>query len=126
MTNSILTSIKGLLGISESVTGFDQELIVFINAAFAALNRIGVGTTTIFSISDATQTWDLFLGESGDFETVKTAIYLRVRLVFDPPQVGYILDSMKKMLEEYEFQLSVQASNILIDATPVIISEEGE
>ena len=126
MSTSILTTIKGLLGIGESITGFDQELIVFINAAFAVLHRIGVGTTTIFSISDASQTWDLFLGASGDFETVKTAIYLRVRLVFDPPQVSFVLDSMKKMLEEYEFQLSVQASNILIDATPVDILDTGD
>lgn len=126
MENSILISIKGLLGIGENVTAFDHELIIFINAAFAALHRIGVGTSTIFSISNASQTWDQFLGASTDFETVKTAVYLRVRLVFDPPQISFVLDSMKKMLEEYEFQLSVQASNILIDATPVVILETGE
>lgn len=125
MPNSILTSIKGLLGIGEDVTGFDQELIIFINAAFAALYRIGVGTSAIFAISNATQTWDQFVGASTDFETVKTAVYLRVRLVFDPPQTSYVLDSMKKMLEEYEFQLSTQASNILIDATLVVL-DTGE
>jgi hypothetical protein len=118
MNDSILTTIKGLLGIGEDVTGYDKDLIVLINAALATLHQLGVGTVTIFSITGDSQTWGDFLGESGDFEMVKTAIYLRTRLVFDPPQVGYVLDALKAMLKEYEFRLTVQASNILIDATP--------
>ena len=83
--DSILTSIKKLLGITEEDTSFDTDVIIQINSAFMILNQLGVGPEEGFIISDDMATWDEFLPEGKQLEGVKTYIYLKVKLVFDPP-----------------------------------------
>jgi hypothetical protein len=115
-----------MLGITEDVTDFDTELIVFINAAMGTLKFLGVGSALIFSISDATATWGQFLGESKLYELAKTYIYMKVKLAFDPPPMSYVLAAFQQIVAEAEFRLTVQADNAVIDARPIPIIEEGE
>lgn len=108
MESSILTSIKKLLGIEETYLHFDPDIIIHINSAFFNLNQLGVGPITGFRIEDATAVWTDFIGERLDLESVKSFIYLKTRLVFDPPQMGYLVDAIKDQIKELEWRLNVQ------------------
>ncbi len=103
---SILTSIKQMLGIGEEDTNFDIELIIYINGALMILNQLGVGTPG-YILRDASETWSDFLGARTDLELIKTNIYLRVRLVFDPPQNSFLVDAIKKQIEEYDWRIEL-------------------
>lgn len=115
MENSILTSIKKLLGIEAEYTHFDQDIIIYINSAFMGLNQLGVGPITGFRIADATATWEDFMGDRLDIEGVKSYVYLKTRLTFDPPQTGYLVDAIKDQIKELEWRLNVQAEGGIID-----------
>lgn len=106
---SILTSIKKLLGISEEDDSFDIDVIIHINTALFRLKQLGVGPSTGFSISSDEATWGDFLGESTDFESVKTYVYCKVRLVFDPPESSSTREAIKETIKELEFCLNVEA-----------------
>ena len=99
VTESILDSIKIMLGNSVDDTNFDTELIIFINGALAIINKLGVGPIG-YKISDNSNTWDEFLGDRTDLEEVKTNVYLRVRLAFDPPQNSFLVASIKEQIAE--------------------------
>lgn len=108
MKDSILTSIKKLLGITEEYEHFDADIIMHINSVFMVLNQLGVGPAKTFAISDKTATWDEFLGDNTDLEAVKTYIYMKVRLVFDSNSLGSaVIESMKALIAEYEWRLNV-------------------
>lgn len=124
--DSILSTIKRLLSIDETSTDFDQELIVFINSAMGILHMFGVGSATVYSITDKTTTWTQFLGASKDLELVKSYIYMKVRLVFDPPTPAYVLTAFQEAVSEYEFRLSMKVENAAIDARPIPSVDEGE
>lgn len=109
--DSILTSIKKLLGIAEDYTHFDGDIIIHINAVFMILTQIGVGPASGFSITSNTETWTDFLGDLTELEAVKTYTYLKVRLLFDPPTSSSILESMNRMISELEWRLNVQAES---------------
>jgi len=108
MDDSILTTIKQMLGYDENYTAFDTDIVVLINSTFLILNQIGVGPDEIFSISDKTAVWSDFLPDSVNYEAVKTLIYLRVKLIFDPPSSSYVLDAYNKQIEEYTVRLRDQ------------------
>ena len=99
VTESILDSIKIMLGNSVDDTNFDTELIIFINGALSIINKLGVGPTG-YKISNNSNTWDEFLGDRTDLEEVKTNVYLRVRLAFDPPQNSFLVTSIKEQIAE--------------------------
>jgi hypothetical protein len=105
---SILTSVKKLIGIEESYEHFDQDIIIYINSAFANLNQLGVGPTEGFNVESKTETWSDFIGERKDLESIKSYVYLKVRLIFDPPQMGYLVDAIKDQIKEIEWRLNVQ------------------
>lgn len=109
MNESILTSVKKLLGITEDYTEFDIDIIVHINTVFTILNQLGVGPTKCFSISDKSSVWSDFLGDSDDLELVKTYVPLKVRMIFDPPTNGNAMEATKRMIEELEWRLFVTA-----------------
>jgi hypothetical protein len=109
---SILTSIKKLLGITEDYTHFDPDIIMHINSIFVVLNQIGVGPEEGFRIEDKTSTWNDFLGNSIQLESVKTYVYLRVRLLFDSTTLSStVIESMKQTISELEWRLSVTVEN---------------
>lgn len=111
MVTSILTSIKKLLGIVEEDTNFDTDIIIYINSALFNLNQLGVGPSDGFYISDKTSLWSDFITTRKDLEGIKTFIYLKTRLLFDPPQMGYLVDAIKGQITELEWRLNVQVEN---------------
>ena len=104
---SILTSIKKLLGIEEDYTHFDTDIIMHINSVLSILNQLGVGPSEGYSIKDARATWDEFITDSTRLELVKTYVYLKVRLMFDPPSSSSAIESMKQLISELEFRIIV-------------------
>lgn len=106
--DSILESIKKMLGITSSYTVFDNDLIIHINSVFFILNQLGVGPKKPFSISGSSAVWSDFLGDSTDLEAVKTYVYLKVKLLFDPPSTSATIESINKLIAEYEWRLNVQ------------------
>lgn len=116
--DSILLLTKKKLGIAPEYTAFDEDVITDINSAFLTLTQIGVGPKTGFSISDESTLWTEFLGDAKNLEAVKTYIYMRVRLMFDPPTNSFTIESMKNQIAELEWRLNVEVE------TP--LHEEGE
>lgn len=110
--DSILTSIKKLLGITAEYTQFDTDLIIHINSVFSILTQLGVGPSTGFSIHDEYSIWTDFLPEDPRLEMVKTYVYLKVRLMFDPPDRSAVADAMKRQIDELEFRLNVAADQV--------------
>lgn len=110
--DSILQSIKKLLGPTEDYTHFDADIILHINSAFASLQQLGVGPEEGFTIQDAGATWQDYLGDEKTLEFVKTYIYLRVRMLFDPPTMGTVMEAMKEALRETEWRITVAAEEI--------------
>lgn len=111
--DSILTSIKKMLGIDEEYSRFDTDIIININSVFGVLNQLGVGPDDGFFIRDSTSTWDDFIPHltqnNTKFEMIKSYIYLKVKLLFDPPTVGAVMESTNKLISELEWRLKIQA-----------------
>lgn len=113
---SILTSVKKLLGIDKDYTHFDNDLIMHINSVFMVLTQLGVGPSEGFAISDANAMWSDFIGEDDkNFQAIKTYVYMKVRLMFDPPLSSAVLDSMSRTICELEWRLNVQVD--IVDST---------
>ena len=106
---SVLTTIKKMLGIAADYTHFDSDIIVHINSVLMTLNQLGIGPETPASIGSDMDTWDKILGDITNLEAVKTYIYLKVRLLFDPPTSSFVVDSMNRQASELEWRLNVQA-----------------
>lgn len=104
---SILTSIKKLLGIEEEYTQFDADIIMHINTVFLNLTQLGVGPDEGFFIEDDTAIWEDFIGDSSQLQAVKTYVYLKVKLLFDPPLSSSVIESMNRMIAELEWRLNV-------------------
>ena len=107
--DSILNSIKKLLGIPIEQDHFDTDIIIHINSVFAVLHQIGVGPSTAFRITDENDMWQSFTGTNLNIEDVKTYVYLRVRLLFDPPLSSSVLAAMERTVAELEWRLLIQA-----------------
>ena len=108
--DSILTSIKKLLGIQEEYTVFDVDIIIHINTAFAILNQLGIGPNEGFMIEGPNEIWDEYL-EDYNHTMVKSFIFIHVRLAFDPPTSAALLDSMKRTLDELTWRLELEGQN---------------
>ena len=104
--NSILTSIKKLLGITESCTDFDTDIIMHINTVLMTLNQLGVGTEG-FQIEDKNAVWSDFI-KSDKLAATKSYVYLRVKLLFDPPLNSAIVEAIKESIRELEWRLNVR------------------
>ena len=103
---SILTSIKKLLGISEEYEHFDSDLIMHINSVLAILTQIGVGPSAGFSISDKYAKWSDFIDDDVRLEFVKSYVFLKVKLLFDPPISSAVAESTKRLCDELEWRIS--------------------
>lgn len=108
MTNSILLTVKKMLGIAEEYKAFDIDIIVDINATFLTLNQLGVGPSTPFQITGDDEIWSDFINPE-EMPGIQTYIYMRTRLMFDPPTNSFLVDSMKKQCEEFEWRMMMQA-----------------
>ena len=107
--DSILTSIKKLLGVPEDYDHFDVDIIMHINSVFMILTQLGVGPSSGFSIVDESTEWTDFIPDMSKVEAVKSYVYLKVRLLFDPPASSAVTESINRMINEYEWRLNVAA-----------------
>ena len=108
---SILTSIKKLLGIVEEYDHFDQDIIMHINSALSTLTQLGVGPKNGFVIKDCYAVWSQFLGDDSRLEFVKTYVYMRVRLAFDPASSSAMIDAINRQISELEWRINVTAES---------------
>lgn len=107
---SILTSVKKVLGIPEYYEHFDRDILLHLNSVMSILHQLGVGPENGFVVEDDSTTWsDLF---DGDIDTnkmmyVKSYVCLRVRLLFDPPASSGAIDAMERQMRELEWRITV-------------------
>ena len=107
--DSILTSIKKMLGIEENYPHFNDELVLFINSVFGILFQLGVGPKEKpFRITGSNETWDDFLVDD-QIETVKSYVFAKVKLLFDPPSSSFVLNSYQDLIKEFEWRCNVDA-----------------
>ena len=109
---SILTSIKKLLGIAEDYTHFDNDIIMHINSVFLILTQLGVGPPEGFVIHDATALWTDFVADGKNLELIKSYTYLKVKIMFDPPLSSAVLDSTNQLIKEYEWRIQVASDPV--------------
>ena len=119
MSDSILTTVKKLLGIADDYTYFDTDIITDINSVFMILHQMGIGSKEVFSITDKTAKWSDFLGDAGDIAAVKTYVALKVRLMFDPPTSAQHNTAINETIRELEWRL------YSADSSENFIVEEG-
>lgn len=125
METSILISTKKVLGIAEDYTVFDLDIITHINSAFSDLAQLGVGPDDGFMIEDDSTEWEAFLGDDLQLNSVKTYIYLRVRLLFDPPATSYAVTAMEEQIQRLEWRLNIHREETeWVDPDPPVIIEE--
>lgn len=106
MEESILISIKKLLGIDASDTSFDLDIITHINSTFSILYQLGIGSDD-FTIEDNSTTWGDYLSSYKQLNTVKTYMYCKVRKIFDPPTSGSSMESLNSLINELEWRINV-------------------
>lgn len=119
MTDSILDSVKKVLNLAPDFTPFDQDVILHINGVLADLSLLGIGPEQGFMIEDNSALWSTFLGGDLRLNLVKPYMYLRVRLLFDPPTLGYVIDAMKGQIAEFAWKINVYREGIAwVDPSP--------
>jgi hypothetical protein len=131
MEQSILTSTKKILGVADADTSFDQDIITHINTAFSHLHQLGIGPVAGFVIEDENPEWDdFFQGAPTPIESAaKTNVYLRVRMLFDPPDMQHVMQALKEQLLESDVRLSNMREELEwflpIPVPPIIDGGEG-
>lgn len=105
MNDSILNSVKLQLGIFPEYTVFDQQLILAINTAFSILHQLGVGPKDGYAIEDESNRWDEVVTKQS-LNMVKSYVFLKVKLLFDPPATSFVLDAYNKQLAEMEWRIN--------------------
>ncbi len=109
MENSILNSVKKSIGIMPEYTAFDDTLIMHINSAFMMLTQMGIGPSKGFHIEDSSKEWSDFLSNTDDnYESVKSYVAMKVRLLFDPPSSSTHMECIKQMISEIEWRLNFE------------------
>lgn len=110
MENSILISTKKILGLPEEYTAFDHDIIVHINSVFSTLTQLGVGPVEGFMIEDEVAEWEDYVTAgvvANDLNSVRTYVFLKVKMAFDPPNTSFMIEAMDKQIAELEWRLNV-------------------
>ena len=109
MNESILTSVKKMLGITEEYTHFDADIIMHINSVFMILTQMGVGPAEGFYIEDKSLYWEDFTSDIFELQAIKSYVYLKVKLLFDPSASSAVTESINRLISELEWRLHVAA-----------------
>lgn len=124
---SILGSVRKMIGgIAEEESPFDPDLIIHINSVFTIVNQLGVGPKEPYSIEDETNTWDEFWGDSDVIEMVKSYMYLKTKIIFDPPTSGVLHEALERQITEFEWRLSVQGDTNRLHAGEEVADESED
>ena len=121
MAGSILTDTKKALGLAEDYTAFDPEITMHINSVLATLHQLGIGPETGYAIANSSDTWDELIADEKRLNSVQSYLYLRVKMLFDPPSVGYVLTAMEGMIEEAEWRITVAQDEIVRPPAPPVV-----
>ena len=107
MNDSILNTIKQMLGITPEQIDFDTDIIIHINAVIQILHQIGIFNSPdeVYYITGASETWSDYLNDISKLQSVKSFMYLKVKLMFDPPLNGTVISSFERTISELEFRL---------------------
>ena len=119
ISDSILESTKKVLSLAPEYTAFDMDIVMHINSVFAILHQLGIGPADGFAIEDDTATWSDFLADVIPLNNVKSYVYLRVRMLFDPPATSFLQTSMEKQIEEFGWRISTYRESTLPPTVPV-------
>ena len=119
MQESILVSVKKLLGIAPEYEVFDTDIILHINSALSVLTQLGIGPSKGYMIRDANDLWSDFVKDDPRQELLKVYVYLRVRLIFDPPSSSSVIEAINNQIKESEWRLTVVSDELKLE------SEEG-
>lgn len=111
ITDSILTSVKKMLGIAEEYEHFDADLLMHINSVFSILHQLGVGPADGFMIEDKSSIWSDFISDESKYMLAKSYMFLKVKLLFDPPLSSAVLECYKTQISEYEWRLNITAED---------------
>lgn len=106
---SILNSVKKMIGVSSDYNVFNPDIIIHINSVFMTLHQLGVGPKNGFSITDENTMWTDFISDESNLNAVKTYMYLKVKLLFDPPLSTAVMECYKEQIKELEWRLNTQA-----------------
>lgn len=120
---SILNSTKKALGLDPDYDVFDIEITMHINSTFSTLHQLGVGPIEGYFVDDATNVWTEFTEDNPLINSVKTYMFLAVKLLFDPPQTSYAIAAVKEILKEYEWRLTTQQEGVRHPWVAPIIEE---
>lgn len=121
---SILQSVKKTLGLDADYDVFDPDVIMHINTTFGTLQDLGIGPESGFMIEDATATWDSYVLGDNRILSVKSYVYLRVRMLFDPPTSSYHVAAIQEQIKELEWRLNVHHEKTgWIDPMPIPVEE---
>lgn len=120
MEPSILTSTKKILGIDAAYTVFDADITTFINTAFSVLTQLGVGPLEGFLIEDESTEWSEFVDDVIKQNLIKSYVFLKVRMLFDPPATSFLIAAYEKQIAEYETRISYQREDETWVSTSVL------
>lgn len=120
MESSILRGTKKMLGLGDDYTAFDTDIIIQINSVFSILQQLGVGPSDGFFIEDSSTEWEEYLLEDKGLNMVRTYMYLKVRMLFDPPTTSYMIAAMEKQIEEYEWRIRAHREWTLDPVDPML------
>lgn len=109
MDKSILDTIKQMLGLEVDYDAFDTDVIVIVNSVMLNLNQLGVLSNEDFVVTDSTQLWSDIIADDKTLLAVQTYVYLKTRLMFDPPSNSFVVEAMNKQISELEWRLNIQA-----------------
>lgn len=113
---SILGSVRKMIGgIAGEESPFDSDLIIHINSVFTIVNQLGVGPKEVYSITGEDETWDDFFSDTKIINLVKSYVYLKVKILFDPPTSGVLHEALERQITEAEWRLRVQGDHDLIE-----------
>ena len=109
--DSILTSVKKMLGIAEEYDHFDADLIMHINSVLTILGQLGVGPDEGFFIEDDEAEWTDFMPDMSNLQFIKTYVYQKVKLLFDPPQSASAIEALNRSISELEWRINAQVDS---------------
>lgn len=128
MENSILNSTKKILGVAADYTAFDLDIITHINSSFSHLTDLGIGPVGGYAIEDATAEWSELGLSTHQLNMVRTYIFLKTRMLFDPPTTSFLIEATEKQIAEHEWRLSTSREWNLdpVDPKTLVVVEEVE
>lgn len=111
LDDSILDTVKKMLGIPQDYTQFDTDVVIHINSVLSILTQLGIGPNEGYSIKDNTSLWSDYIPDGKALSDIKTYVYLKVRLIFDPPSASSAVEAMNKLVSELEWRINVAADS---------------